>query len=97
MFSLFVLYKKHGKKRFLQFKLNLIQPILQEAHIDVDISKAGHNKYVGRHYPDLIPPTENKDEKIVDINAKYVRTTLAYVLPLASKNMKNAVEGVTQH
>ena len=49
-------------KLFLQFKLNLIPPILRKAHIDVDIADAGHIKYVGRHCPELIPPTENKDK-----------------------------------
>ena len=39
-----------------------------------------------------------EDEKIVDINAKYVQTTLAYDLPHASKNiMKNKIEEVTEH
>ena len=41
VFNSFILYKKSGgKKRFLQFKLNLIQSILREAHIDVDICKS---------------------------------------------------------
>ena len=39
-----------------------------------------------------------EDKKIVDINAKYVQTILAYVLPHASKNIiKNKIEGVTEH
>ena len=39
-----------------------------------------------------------EDEKIVDTNAKYVQTTLAYVLAHATKNiMKNKIEGVTKH
>ena len=58
VFNSFILYKK----RFLQSKLNLFQSILREAHIDVDIAEAGHKKCVGRHYPELIPPTENKDK-----------------------------------
>ena len=62
-FNSFILYKKRaGKKRFLQFKLNLIQSLLREAHIDVDIAEAGQNKYVARHYLELIPPTENEDK-----------------------------------
>ena len=63
MFNSFIVYKKYGgEKRFLQFKLNLIQFMLQEGHIDVDISEAGQNQYVGRHYPELILPTENRDK-----------------------------------
>ena len=99
-------------KRFLQFKLNLIPPILRKAHIDVEIADAGHIKYVGRHCPELIPPTENKDEPqkrckyvrkmedetIVNIDTKFVPTTLTYALPHASKNIKkNKIEGVTEH
>ena len=39
-----------------------------------------------------------EDEEIVDINVKYVQTTLAYVLPHISKNtMKNNIEEVTDH
>ena len=113
MFNSFILRKKRGGKQlFLQFKLNLIQYILQEAHIDVDIAEAGHDKYVSLHYPELIAVTENKDKpqkrfvvctkdgrrKVVDINAKYVQTTLVYVLPHSSKNIvKNKIEGVTEH
>ena len=38
-----------------------------------------------------------EDEKIVDINAKYVQATLAYVLRHASKNItKNKNERVTE-
>ena len=38
-----------------------------------------------------------EDEKIVDINAKYVQANLAYVLRHASKNIiKNKNEGVTE-
>ena len=63
VFNSFILYKKRGgKKCFLQFKLSLIQSILREAHIDADIEEAGHDKYVGRHYPELIPPIEDKDK-----------------------------------
>ena len=39
-----------------------------------------------------------EDNKIVDIYAKYVQTTLAYILLHASKNiMNNKIEGVTEH
>ena len=101
VFNSYILRKKRGsKKRFLQFKLNLIRSILREAHIDVDIAEAGHNKYVGRHCPELIPPTENKDkpqERCV-VCKKYVQTTLAYVLLHASNNiMKYKIEGATEH
>ena len=59
----FILYKKHGgKERFLQFKLNLVQSNLREARIDVDIAEAGHNKYVGRHYLELIPKISHKND-----------------------------------
>ena len=62
VFNSFICYEKRGgkKKLFLQFKLNLLQSISRETHIDADIAEAGHNKCVGRHYPELIPPTENK-------------------------------------
>ena len=39
-----------------------------------------------------------EDETIVDIDTKYVPTTLTYALPHASKNIKkNKIEGVTEH
>ena len=104
MFNSFILYKKRsGKKHFLQFKLNLIQSILHEVHIDVDIAEAGQNKYVGRHYPELIPPTENKDKpqkrhvvctKVggqkhsrYQCKACANQTIQSYVLPHTSKNI----------
>ena len=63
VFNSFLLYKKcGGKKRFLKIKMILIKSILWEAHIDVDNGKVGHNKYVGHHFPELIPPTESKDK-----------------------------------
>ena len=39
-----------------------------------------------------------EDEEIVDIIAKYLQTTLAYVLPHVSENIiKNKTEGGTEH
>ena len=99
-------------KRFLQFKLNLIPPILRKAHIDAEIADAGDIKYVGHHCPELIPPTENKDKPqkrckyvrkmegktIVNIDTKFVPTTLTYALPISQGDwFKNKIEGVTEH
>ena len=64
VFNSFISYEKRGgKKCFLLCKVNLIQSNSQEADIDVDIAEAGHKKYVGRHYPELIPPTEKINHK----------------------------------
>lgn len=42
--------------------------------------------------------TKGEDEKIVDINAKYMQTTVGYVLPHALINiMKNKIKGVTKY
>ena len=63
VFNLFILHQNEGgKKRFLKFKLKLIQSILGEAHVDLDASEPGHNKHNGDHYPESIPPTEKKDK-----------------------------------
>ena len=102
VFNSFILYKKRGKKRLLQFKLNLIQSILREAHIDVDIAEAGHYKYVVRHYPELIPPTENRDkaQKRCALRTKGGRRKDSrYRCKVCANHhiMKNKIEGVTEH
>ena len=103
---LFILQRKRGSNKcFLQFKLNLIRSILRETHIDFDITEAGKIKYVGRHYIEWINHRNDvqyvqkmEDEEIVDIIAKYLQTTLAYVLPHVSENIiKNKTEGGTEH
>ena len=63
IFNSFISYKKcNAKKRFLQFKLNLIQFILREAPVDADIVKTGCNKYEGCQNLELIPSTKIKDK-----------------------------------
>ena len=56
IFNPLISYKKcDGKKRFLQFKLNLIQFILREAPVDAGIAEAGYNKHEGCQNLQLIP------------------------------------------
>ena len=55
-----ILYKKNGgSKRLLQFKLDCITSLLAAGGAELAAPNAS-DRYSGRHFPELIPPTANK-------------------------------------
>ena len=45
----------------LDFKLAVIESILREAQVKVNLTEGRYNKYVGHHFPELVPLTQSKE------------------------------------
>ena len=63
-YNAFVIYDKveEGKKhQFMQFKLEVVDQMLQDASVPPD-SRAEFDHLKGRHFPTLIPATQNKEK-----------------------------------
>ena len=61
LFSSFIIYQKSGgQNRLLGFKLAVIESMLREAQVNIDPAEGGYNKYMGRHFPELVSPTQSK-------------------------------------
>ena len=64
IFNFFIIYQKSGgEKRFLAFKLAVIENMLQEAQVITDFAEGEYNKYTWHHFPELVPPTQSKEKQ----------------------------------
>ena len=62
LFNSFIICQKSGgRKRLLDFKLAVIASMLREAQVNVDFTEDVYNKYVGHHFPELVLPTQSKE------------------------------------
>ena len=94
-----ILYAKEGgRKPLLRFKLECINVLLDASATEPSAPTAS-DRFSGRHFPELIPPTQskqnpqkrcvvctsNKKEKKADTNADIVHKSQGFVQHHASK------------
>ena len=46
---------------YCNFKIELIEGMLDESRLDIQLAEARVTKYHSHHYLEVIPPTEKKD------------------------------------
>ena len=64
IFNAFIIYKKNApnrRKRYLQFKMDVIREMIRRTKKEINTTTS-FDRLKGRHFPALIPPTENKEK-----------------------------------